>query len=156
MPQLLIGRTVEHVRHVCIHHLSIRRLGAGTRASAVASGLVLVFRTLIHLGLRYVLFLLGLGLSLRQELYEPTVTTISQHLINRSEEATCRICNDEDETYDHHRPLVAPLPRFRRGPQETGPWEVNRRTHTFPNACAGASLDHPQACAVIEQQRQQQ
>ncbi len=24
-----------------------------------------------------------------------------QHLINRSEEATCRICNDEDETYDH-------------------------------------------------------
>ena len=24
-----------------------------------------------------------------------------QQLINRSEEATCRICNDEDETYDH-------------------------------------------------------
>ncbi len=24
-----------------------------------------------------------------------------QHLINRSEEASCRICNDEDETYDH-------------------------------------------------------
>ncbi len=24
-----------------------------------------------------------------------------QHLINRSEEATCRICNDEDLTYDH-------------------------------------------------------
>ncbi len=23
-----------------------------------------------------------------------------QHLITRSEEATCRICNDEDETYD--------------------------------------------------------
>ncbi len=24
-----------------------------------------------------------------------------QHLINRSEDAMCRICNDEDETYDH-------------------------------------------------------
>ncbi len=24
-----------------------------------------------------------------------------QYLLNRSEEATCRLCNDEDETYDH-------------------------------------------------------
>ncbi len=56
------------MRCACIHHLSTGRLGARTRASAVASGFVLVFRTLIHLGLRYVLFLLRLGLSLRQEL----------------------------------------------------------------------------------------
>ncbi len=48
-----------------MHHLSIRRLGARTRASAVASGFVLVFRTLIHFALCYVSFLLGLGLSSR-------------------------------------------------------------------------------------------
>ncbi len=46
------------------------------RASAVASGFVLVFRTLIHLGLRYVLFVLGLGLSLRQEHNGPEVKII--------------------------------------------------------------------------------
>ncbi len=62
---------------VCIHDLSIRRLGARTRAGVVASGFVLAFRTLIHLGLRYVLSLLGLGLSLRQELNGPAVTIIS-------------------------------------------------------------------------------
>ncbi len=31
----------------------------------------------------------------------PPVLRRWQHLINRSEEATCRICNDEDETCDH-------------------------------------------------------
>ncbi len=50
---------------------------------------------------------------------------------------------------------MAPLPRLRRGPQETGPWGVYRRTYTVPNACTGASLDHPQTFAVIEQQHQQ-
>ncbi len=60
----------------CMHHLSIRRLGAGTRASAVASGFGLVFRTLIHPGLGDVLFLLGLGLRSRQELNGPAVMII--------------------------------------------------------------------------------
>ncbi len=32
-----------------------------------------------------------------------------QHLTNRSEEATCRICNDEDDTYDH---LLLRCPAF--------------------------------------------
>ncbi len=64
------------MRRVCIHYLSIRRLGAGTRASAVASGFVFVFRTLMHLGLRYVLFLPGLGLSSRQDLNGPAVAII--------------------------------------------------------------------------------
>ncbi len=59
-----------------MHHLSIRRLGAGTRADAVASGFVLDFRTLIHLGLRHVLFFMGLGLSSRQELNELAVKII--------------------------------------------------------------------------------
>ncbi len=35
---------------------------------------------------------------------------------------------------------------------EIGPWGVHRRTYPFPNACADAHLDHPQAFAVIQQQ----
>ncbi len=54
------------------------------------------------------------------------------------------------------RPPVAPLSHLWRGPQETGPCGVHRRTYTVPNACPDASLDHPQAFAVIEQQQQQQ
>ncbi len=42
--------------------------------------------------------------------------------------------------------------QFRRGLQEIGPWRVHRRTYPFPNVCADASLDHPQAFAVIQQQ----
>ncbi len=39
---------------------------------------------------------------LRRSRSEPTpALRCWQNLINRSEEATCRICNDEDDTYDH-------------------------------------------------------
>ncbi len=57
------------MERVGIDHLLIGRLGAGTRASAVASDCVLV-----GFALCYVSSLLGLGLSLRQELNEPAVT----------------------------------------------------------------------------------
>ncbi len=68
-----------------------------------------------------------------------------QHLIDRSEEATCRICNDEDETYDH---LWLRCPTF----------DADRKRLDL-----GASIDEltrfpvpAQALAVIQQQRQPQ
>ncbi len=60
----------------CIHHLSIGRLGAGTRTSAVVSGSVLSFAREYTLA-RAVLFSLGLGLKSRQKLNGPEVTNIS-------------------------------------------------------------------------------
>ncbi len=52
-----------------------------------------------------------------------------QHLINRSEEATCRLCNDEDETYDY---LWLRSPAFDADRKRLDLWESIDEPTRFP------------------------
>ncbi len=65
-----------------------------------------------------------------------------QHVINRSEEATCRICNDEDETYDH---LLLCCPAFDTDRKRLDLVESIDELTRYPTRA--------QAFAVIEQQQ---
>ncbi len=59
-----------------------------------------------------------------------------QHLINRSEEATCRICNDEDETYDH---LWLRCPAFDAERLRLDLGESIENLHLSPRVCGDST-----------------